>query len=160
MLDICSYERGDELQVLGIWNEVVRSGIAFPQDEELCEGQAHEFFSSQSYSAVARKKGEILGVYIVHPNNVGRCSHIANASYAVSSKARGQGVGRKLVEDSLVRAKSLGFRIMQFNAVVASNVGARHLYESLGFRQLGTIEKGFYRGDGVYEDIISYWIPL
>ena len=31
--------------------------------------------------------------YILHPNNIGRCGHIANASYAVSSKSRGLHIG-------------------------------------------------------------------
>ena len=37
--------------------------------------------------------GKIFGLYILHPNNVGRCGHICNASYAVSSDARGRHIG-------------------------------------------------------------------
>ena len=83
-----------------------------------------------------------------------------NASYAVSSAARGRHVGRALVKDSLARAKELGFRIMPFNAVVSTNAGARHLYESLGFTQLGTIPGGFRMPDGSYADICPYYIEL
>jgi len=32
---------------------------------------------------------KIYWLYILHPNNVGRCEHISNASYAVSSESRG-----------------------------------------------------------------------
>ena len=32
-----------------------------------------------------------------------------------------------------------GYGVLQFNAVVESNIHARHLYERLGFVQLGTI---------------------
>lgn len=101
-----------------------------------------DFFNSQSHVGVAFD-GEILGLYILHPNNVGRCSHIANASYAVSSKARGKHIGQKLVLDSIEKAKELDFLILQFNAVVEDNLSARHLYEKLGFKQLGVIPKGF-----------------
>lgn len=69
----------------------------------------------------------------MHPNNVGRCGHICNASYAVSSKSRGLHIGEKLVKDCLIQGREHGFRVLQFNAVVASNIHARHLYERLGF---------------------------
>ena len=69
-------------------------------------------------------------------------------------------MGEKLVLDSLVQGKKLGFRLMQFNAVVASNVHARHLYERVGFRPLGVIPGGFRLKDGSYEDICPYYIEL
>ena len=123
-----------------IWNEVVRDGVAYPQLDELDECTGPAFFAAQSACGVAvDENGRVLGLYIVHPNNVGRCGHIANASYAVSGTARGLHIGEKLVLHSLDTAKALGFRIMQFNAVVATNIHARHLYERLGFRPLGII---------------------
>ena len=100
--------------------------------------------------------GRVLGLYILHPNNVGRCGHIANASYAVGSAARGLHIGEQLVLHSLKTAKELGFRVMQFNAVVATNIHARHLYERVGFQQLGTIPGGFRLKDGSYADICPY----
>ncbi len=144
-----------------IWNEVVRDGVAYPQLDELDEKSGAEFFAAQSYCGVAEEEaGKILGLYILHPNNVGRCGHIANASYAVSGGARGKHIGEALVQNSLVEAKALGFQIMQFNAVVASNVHARHLYERLGFQQLGVIPKGFLLKDGTYADICPYYKML
>ena len=99
-------------------------------------------------------------MYILHPNNVGRCAHISNASFAVSSKCRGEHIDEKLVCDCLENAKALGFKIMQFNAVVSTNVHARHLYERLGFNKLGTIPAGFMLKDGEYEDICVYYKTL
>ncbi len=66
-------------------------------------------------------------MYILHPNNVGRCGHICNASYAVSSESRGLHIGEKLVQDCLMQAKQHGFTILHFSAVVATNTHARHL---------------------------------
>lgn len=85
---------------------------------------------------------------------------IANASYAVDSECRGRHIGERLVKDSLARAKSLGFHTLQFNAVVRSNVPARHLYERLGFVQLGTIPQAFCGKDGSFEDICLYYYRL
>lgn len=143
----------------GIWNEVVEEGVAFPQEETLSEKTGAEFFATQTYCAVAEEteSGKIVGLYILHPNNVGRCSHIANASYAVSKNLRGLHIGELLVKDCLAQANIAGFKILQFNAVVATNIHARHLYERLGFIQLGTIKGGFRMKDGHFEDICPYY---
>lgn len=142
-----------------IWNEVVDEGIAFPQEEDLTDEGAKDFFAQQTYCGVAvGEDGKIYGMYILHPNNIGRCDHIANASYAVSLESRGLHIGEKLVRDCVVQAKAHGFGILQFNAVVATNIHARHLYERIGFKQLGTIPGGFRMDDGHYEDICPYYI--
>ncbi len=83
--------------------------------------------------------------------------HVANASYAVASSARGLGLGRALVKDSLAQAARKGFRGLQFNAVVARNEGAIHLYEYLGFTRVGTIPGGFVNGFGNFEDMHIYY---
>ena len=160
MVEVRAYGKTDVLAMVEIWNEVVRDGIAFPQEDELDYATGAEFFGSQTRCGVAVEDGQVLGLYILHPNNVGRCGHVANTSYAVLSQARGKGVGRALVEDSLAQAKAAGFRVMQFNAVVASNARARHLYENLGFIQLGTIPGGFRMPDGTYADICPYYHEL
>ena len=155
------YRSADIKDMIRIWNEVVEEGIAFPQEEPLDEVTGMAFFDAQTYCGVAQDaEGTILGLYILHPNNVGRCGHICNASYAVSAGSRGRHIGEKLVEDCLVQGRENGFRILQFNAVVAANVHARHLYERLGFHQLGTIPSGFRRKDGRYEDICPYYREL
>ena len=162
MIIIREYQPTDVLQALGIWNEVVREGVAFPQVDELTEQEAADFFSNQSYTGVAvdSDTGEVVGLYILHPNNVGRCGHISNTSYAVRSDKRGLHIGEQLVKDSLAVGARLGFRILQFNAVVAANVHALHLYERLGFTRLGRIPQGFLMKDGHYEDIILLYIEL
>lgn len=155
---IRKYKPSDIPAMAEIWNSVVDDGVAFPQEErlDLCSGA--EFFASQTYTAVAEASdGRILGLYILHPNNIGRCGHICNASYAVHKAFRGLHIGEKLVSDCLVQGKAHGFAVLQFNAVVAANVHARHLYERLGFVQLGTIPGGFRMKDGHYEDICPYY---
>lgn len=154
------YQSEDLADMIAIWNEVVQEGIAFPQEEMLNMKSGKDFFASQSYTAVAEEDGTIYGLYILHPNNVGRCGHICNASYAVTSTARGKHIGNMLVKDSLKTGKKLGFLILQFNAVVESNIHARHLYERLGFEQLGTIKGGFKKKDGQYVNICPYYKEL
>lgn len=144
-----------------IWNEVVNDGLAFPQENILNVSEGDAFFKSQSFTGVAvDDDNNVLGVYILHPNNVGRCGHICNASYAVSSLYRGQGIGEMLVRDCINRASDFGFSILQFNAVVCDNIPALSLYKKLGFTQLGTIPNGFRSKDGGYKDIILHYINV
>ena len=159
-MEIRAYQEADIAAMAAIWNAVVEDGNAFPQTEPLDEAGARAFFAGQSYCGVALLAGEVVGLYILHPNNVGRCSHIANASYAVKEGFRGRHIGEALVRDCLSQASHLGFRLLQFNAVVAINVHALHLYQRLGFVPLGTIPGGFRLKNGQYEDICLYYHPL
>lgn len=158
-IEIIQYTREHVSKSAEIWNCVVEDGVAFPQLETLDEESGDAFFSEQSFTGLARDKisGEIVGLYILHPNNVGRCGHICNASYAVSKEHRGQGIGELLVRHCMEKGKELGFTILQFNAVVKLNTSALHLYEKLGFVRLGTIPGGFLLKDGTYEDIIPHY---
>ena len=159
---IREYQTEDVTAAITIWNQVVEDGVAFPQEENLTEETGDAFFKEQTYTGIAvnTDNNEIVGLYILHPNNVGRCGHICNASYAVKSTVRGQGVGKGIVTDCLEKAKEIGFRVLQFNAVVKSNTTALKLYQKLGFTQLGTIPGGFLNKDGVYEDIIVHYKEL
>ncbi len=130
------YVENDLTEIIRIWNEVVEEGIAFPQEELLDSESGAEFFASQSHTAVAEENGKVYGLYILHPNNVGRCGHICNASYAVSSDARGKHIGEQLVLDCLNKGRELGFT------------------------QLGTIPGGFRMKDGHYENICPYYHKL
>ena len=154
------YVQADLPAMIQIWNEVVDDGIAFPQEEPLDLASGAEFFAAQSYAAVAEVDGAVKGLYILHPNNIGRCGRLCNTSYAVASDARGRRIGELLVLDSLKKGKELGFNVMQFNAVVESNVPARRLYERLGFVKLGTIPEGFRLKDGSYANICLYYYKL
>ena len=162
MLKIEEFKKEYVQDAISIWNDIVEDGIAFPQKEALDEKSGTEFFNSQSFTGIAidTDSNEVVGLYILHPNNVGRCGHISNASYAVKRSKRGMHIGEFLVKDCLAKAKEIGFKILQFNAVVATNTSALKLYAKLGFTQLGIIPNGFLMKDGTYEDIIPHYIEL
>lgn len=160
-MNIRRYTEKDLPEMIHLWNQIVEEGNAFPQEDRFTENTGRAFFASQSYVGLAAdQNGAIRGLYILHPNNVGRCGHIANASYAVDSACRGRHIGEALVSDSMVQAERLGFSILQFNAVVETNLPARRLYEKLGFRQLGIIPGGFRMRDGSLVNICPYYILL
>jgi ribosomal protein S18 acetylase RimI-like enzyme len=138
-------------QCLAITNQIIEEGDSFPWDEPLSiwdllayyrEGDAIWCVVDHADPA----DPQVLGLVHIHPNNVGRCGHIANCGYSVRRDARGLGVGRMLVEKSIEVARELGFRGMQFNAVVSTNTAALALYESFGFELIGTVPGGFRLG--------------
>jgi ribosomal protein S18 acetylase RimI-like enzyme len=147
-------KRAELHEAAAIWNDVVAAGDSFPGDEILSDEEVWAMLMAQTASVCAMDGGEVVGVYILHPNNIGRCGHIANASYAVRADRRGRGVGRALVEDCIERAKACGFRGLQFNAVVAANTAAIALYLKLGFRVVGTVPGGYRYRDGGYRDTL------
>ena len=79
---------------------MVEEGIAFPQEERLDEVTGANFFREQSYCGVAFDidRQEVMGLYILHPNNVGRCGRICNATFA----------GESLWRTALCRASGAG----------------------------------------------------
>ena len=78
---IREYQTEDVTAAITIWNQVVEDGVAFPQEENLTEETGDAFFKEQTYTGIAvnTDNNEIVGLYILHPNNVGRCGHICNS---------------------------------------------------------------------------------
>jgi ribosomal protein S18 acetylase RimI-like enzyme len=87
--------------------------------------------------------GEILGTYFIKPNQAGLGAHVCNCGYVVAPAAQGQGVASLMCEHSQRQAVAMGFRAMQFNLVVASNVRAVRLWQHLGFAIVGTLPGAF-----------------
>ena len=161
-IKVRGYKKEDIGEAIAIWNEIVEEGEAFPQTEILSQRTGDDFFSQQTFTGIAYNSdtNEIAGLYILHPNNVGRCAHICNASYGVKKTLRGNHIGEILVGHCMEKAKESEFGILQFNAVVKTNTAALKLYEKLGFVRLGTIPGGFLMKDGHFEDIIPHYRVL
>lgn len=148
-----SFKKEETSLLTAIWNEIVSEGVAFPGEELYTEKTFEGFLNEQSAVTCLLLEGELAGFYILHPNNIGRCSHVANAGYAISKKFRGRHLGSLLVENSLLEAKRLGFKGMQYNAVVSGNQAAITIYKRVGFEIIGTIPEGFRLKNGDYSDM-------
>jgi L-amino acid N-acyltransferase YncA len=159
-LSVGPYSAADLGDCTAIWNDILSEGVAFPGEELFSEAGMARYLSEQSAVTCIRSGGAVCGFYILHPNNIGRCGHVANATYCVARDARGQGVGKQLVPASLREARSLGFRGLQFNAVVAGNVSAVRLYHENGFYIVGTIPGGFRLKSGEYSDMYVMYRDL
>ncbi|WP_035803074.1 GNAT family N-acetyltransferase [Kitasatospora mediocidica] len=132
-----------------IWpffHAIVAAGETFTYPLDLTDEQARDWWllAPPNRTVVAvDEDGTVLGTAKMNVNHLGNGSHIAGASYMVDPAHAGRGVGRALCSYSLEWARAAGFRAMQFNAVVETNVNAVRLYRSLGFEILGTLPEGF-----------------
>jgi L-amino acid N-acyltransferase YncA len=131
-------------EIWEIFREVVASGDTYVFDPDLSREDALRYWLSVDHHAfVVTDNGHVYGTYILKKNHPGRGSHVANASYMVSSKARGKGLGSMMCEHSLEQARRLGFSAMQFNIVVSTNTAAISLWKKHGFSIVGTLPKVF-----------------
>jgi ribosomal protein S18 acetylase RimI-like enzyme len=130
--------------VLSIARELVTDGTTYAFAPDTSDGALKAYWlSPDGRSFVAERDGEVTGCYVLRANHAGRGAHVANASYAVASRAWGGGVGRAMAEHSLGQARAAGFEAMQFNLVVSTNERAVALWKALGFAIVGTLPKVF-----------------
>lgn len=146
--------RRDRSNVLYIAQELIREGNTYMFDPKTDHETLWNYWAPThpGKGNVAVHRGKIVGMYVLRPNQQGPGSHIANASYAVRAENRGSGVGRAMAESSIEIARRIGFRGMQFNAVISTNLAAIALWKSLGFQIVGTVPDGFQLPDGRYVD--------
>ena len=129
-----------------VFREVVAAGETYAYPEGLSSSEAHDLWveSPPGVTVVAvSDDGSLLGSAKAGPNRPSRGSHVATASFMVSTAARGQGVGRALGEWVLAWAREQGYAAMQFNAVVETNTAAVRLWRDLGFEVVGTVPEAF-----------------
>lgn len=143
-LDIQEIDASQFQLVWPVFQAVVASGDTYAYDPSITFEAARALWTTQpSRVFCARMADEVVGCYMLHPNQSGAGDHVANAGYMVAPAARGQGIAGRLCEHSMEVARAAGFAAMQFNAVVACNEPAVHLWQKHGFAVIGRVPQGF-----------------
>jgi ribosomal protein S18 acetylase RimI-like enzyme len=158
MIEIRQSTEGDAQQIWEIIRAVISTGdtYVFAPDSPREKMLAY-WFAPDKRTYVAVGKNRILGTFFLKDNQPDLGSHIANAGYMVAPEAKNQGIGRRMAEFSLVEARRLGYRAMQFNFVVKSNENAVNLWLKLGFEIIGEIPEAFeHRRNGLTPALIMY----
>jgi L-amino acid N-acyltransferase YncA len=137
--------QADEDAIWDIFHAVVAPGDTYTFDPQTPREEALAYwFRPDTHSYVAEGgNGQVVGTYILRPNQPALGSHVANAAFMVSPEARGLGAGKRMGEHCLSEARRLGFRAMQFNFVVSTNQPAVRLWQQLGFQIVGTLPGAF-----------------
>jgi len=157
-ITIRPYLPDDRIAIEHIAAEVVEDGTVFPFEE--VHGVLDYWFGPRNEVIVACDGPEVVGSYVVKPNQPDRGAHVANAGYMVATARRGEGLGRMLGEHSLRVARELGYRSMQFNQVVATNESAVRLWTSLGFRTLASVPGAFRHPRRGFVDVLVMFREL
>lgn len=135
---------GDHDAIWQIFHAVVAPGDTYAFDPAIDRASAlAAWFPPGADTYVADAAGTVVGSYILKPNQAGPGDHVGNCAYMVDPNARSRGVGRAMAEHSFSAARTRGFRAMQYNFVVSTNVGAVRLWQALGFAIVGTLPGAF-----------------
>jgi ribosomal protein S18 acetylase RimI-like enzyme len=127
-----------------ILEPIVRAGETYALPVDWSREQTAAYWLAPANDVfVAEVDGVVEGTYIVRANQLGNGGHVCNAGYATAQHATGRGVARAMCAHSLEHARARGFRAMQFNFVVASNVRAVRLWEAMGFAVVGRLPGAF-----------------
>ena len=135
---------GDAAAIAAFVVPVIREGRAYALDRDMSEADAIAYWFAPGKQVFVAHDGDcILGSYYLRANQGGGGAHVANAGYATDPAARGRGIAAAMCAHSLDQARALGFRAMQFNFVIASNVAAVHLWQRMGFAIVGRLPGAF-----------------
>lgn len=141
----------------GIWDvlePMIREGETYPLDRDLDEEGAWAYWNAPDKSVFVGvdEAGEIAATYTLRPNSTGPAAHVANAGYAVRGDQRGKGIAQALCRHSLVTARAHGYRAMQFNLVISTNMRAVQLWQYMGFAIVGTLPGAFHHPSAGFVD--------
>lgn len=103
---------------------------------------------------VAEQNGALLGTYYIGPNQQGGGAHVCNCGFAIPASARGKGIARKMLDHALETARAQGYRAMQFNFVVSTNLAAIKIWHEYGFETVGTLPLAFCHPQKGYVDAL------
>jgi ribosomal protein S18 acetylase RimI-like enzyme len=140
---------------------IVRTGETYAIPSDIDEASAREIWLKAPLKTyVAEKDGVILGTYKLNENQSGGGKHVCNCGYMVTPEARGHGIASMMCEHSQTVAVELGFKAMQFNLVVSTNMGAVRLWQKLGFDIVGTLPGAFHHPQEGYVDayVMYKWL--
>lgn len=153
------FEEKDWPAVWQVVEPVFRAGETWPMAPDIAEEEARGFLvvAPSATFVACDGGGEILGLYLLKPNQPTLGAHVANAGYIVAEHARGRGVASGLCRHSQDEARARGFVAMQYNLVVATNEPAVHLWQKEGFEIVGTLPKAFrHRRLGLVDAYVMY----
>jgi GNAT superfamily N-acetyltransferase len=117
-------------QIWPLVRDVAREGETFAYDPALTEDDARRDWMTPAPGRLVVAVDEhaaVLGVCNMYANRPGPGAHIASGSLIVAARARGRGVGDRLVTDMIKWCRASGFAAIQFNAVVDTNQAAIRL---------------------------------
>ena len=148
-----------------LYRIIVEEGMSYPHDRFPNQDDFMDYWFRGKSTVVAYVPGRagaatMTGAFYLKPNWPGRARQVANAGFIIAPDWRNKGLGWLLGATMLNYATQLGYRSVLFNLVFSENVAARHLWEKLGFKELGRIPDAVRKNDGTYQDVMIMFRSL
>ena len=160
-MQIRKAEPADAAAIAAIILPTIREGTSYALDAGMSEAEALAYWlGADKETFVAEEDGTIVGTYYIRPNQAGGGAHVCNCGYNTRIGATGRGIARWMGLHSLETARARGYRAMQFNFVVSTNVRAVRLWESLGFDIVGRLPGAFRHPEQGYVDALVMYHDL
>jgi ribosomal protein S18 acetylase RimI-like enzyme len=170
MIEVRSADEGDREAIWEILEPVIRAGDAYALPVAMTREDALAYwFTAGKTVFVAeevRQDGpragthSVVGTYFICANQKGGGAHVANCGYATAGWALGRGIAGAMCAHSIDFAKGAGFRAMQFNFVVGTNLAAVHLWRKYGFGEVGRLPGAFLHPELGFVDALVMWRDL
>lgn len=154
-MQIRPYQSSDDDALWSALAPAIQSGETLALPTDMSRDAALGYWTADDRQCfVAEREGELLGSFYIRANQLGGGGHVANGGYVTLPEARGQGVARAMCLSSLGLAAEQGFRAMQFNFVVSSNLAALTLWQRCGFAIVGRLPEAFHHPRLGYVDAL------
>lgn len=155
MTTIRPYAPADADALWSLLEPVFRAGDTYAVDPAIGRDAALAFWTGAPHDAfIAEADGAVAGTYYIQPNQQGGGAHVCNCGYVTDAAARGRGIARAMLDDSLTRARAVGYRAMQYNFVVETNTRAVETWKANGFDVVGRLPRAFNHPTAGYVDAL------
>ena len=149
----------DLIQYLRVVSAETPFLVREPEEITLTVEQEREFLRGKKES-----ERELMLIAIANGKHIGNCSvmqlgtnrryaHRCQIGIALYQEFCSRGIGRKMIEVALERAKEAGYEQAELE-VIAGNERAISMYKQLGFEEFGVFPDNIKYKDGSYADVV------
>jgi RimJ/RimL family protein N-acetyltransferase len=131
---------------------IMESKVTREQEVEWLAGKLSNLENDKEIVVAAEVDGRFVGQTEIAPKS-GRSRHVGVFGIALKEGYRDAGIGTELMRESESQAHRLDLEIISLD-VFANNARGRHLYEKMGFAQVGLEPRQVKMGGEYVDNII------
>lgn len=148
--------------IMSIFRAVTSEGNSYVYPDNWTDDQIalYWFKGTHLYTAIDDETHAVIGTFVIRDNKPGRGAHICNAGFMVHPDHRRRGIGSAMCDMAIAEATLKGYRGMQFNVVVSTNIASITLWKAKGFNIIGTVPGGFNHKEHGFIDMHVMFLSL
>ena len=141
--------------IIRIFRTVTDTGTSYVYPEDMSDADIIRYWFTETalYVAIDDTSGTVIGTFVIRDNKPGRGAHICNAGFMVDPAHRRKGIGGAMCDRAIIEATAAGYRGMQFNVVVSTNIASITLWRQKGFTIIGTVPGGYRHKTAGFVDL-------